>query len=100
MYGLFGTLDREIDGMPGSLPGGTASPAFRLEYATRAHEILEDAQRDLLTEMDVRWSGEGVLGTAAGLAATNEVVRSPRATPQPSSRAPPSRRKTRSPTSS
>ena len=46
-----------------------------LEYATRAHEILEDAQRDLLSGMDVPWSGEGVLGTAAGLAATNEVVR-------------------------
>jgi hypothetical protein len=25
--------------------------------------------------MDVQWSGEGVLGTTAGLAATNEVVR-------------------------
>jgi iron uptake system EfeUOB component EfeO/EfeM len=118
VYGLFGTLDQEIDGMPGGLPGGTSSPQFSglhriemglwdgqsprslvrfsallgvdvahlrrvlpsvqitpLEYATRAHEILEDAQRDLLSGMDVPWSGEGVLGTAAGLAATNEVVR-------------------------
>ena len=118
VYGLFGTLDQEIDGMPGSLPGGTSSPQFSglhriemglwngesprslvrwstllatdvaqlrrvlpsvqitpLEYATRAHEILEDAQRDLLSGMDVPWSGEGVLGTAAGVAATDEVLR-------------------------
>jgi hypothetical protein len=45
-----------------------------LDYATRAHEILEDAQRDLLSGTDVPWSGAGVLGTAAGLAATEEVV--------------------------
>ena len=38
-----------------------------------AHEILEDAQRDLLSGMDVPWSGQGVLGTAAGVAATEEV---------------------------
>jgi iron uptake system EfeUOB component EfeO/EfeM len=44
-----------------------------LEYATRSHEIIEDAQRDLLSGMDVPWSGEGVLGAAAGLAATEEV---------------------------
>lgn len=45
-----------------------------LDYATRAHEILEDAQRDLLSGTDVPWSGGGVLGTAAGLAATQEVI--------------------------
>ncbi|MGD1056602.1 MAG: EfeM/EfeO family lipoprotein [Solirubrobacteraceae bacterium] len=44
-----------------------------LEYATRSHEIIEDAQRDLLSGMDVPWSKQGVLGTAAGLAATEEV---------------------------
>lgn len=44
-----------------------------LEYATRSHEIIEDAQRDLLSGMDVPWSGQGVLGTAASLAATEEV---------------------------
>jgi iron uptake system EfeUOB component EfeO/EfeM len=44
-----------------------------LEYATRSHEIIEDAQRDLLSGMDVPSSGQGVLGTAAGLAATEEV---------------------------
>jgi iron uptake system EfeUOB component EfeO/EfeM len=44
-----------------------------LEYATRSHEILEDAQRDFLSGMDVEGSRQGVLGTAAGLAATEEV---------------------------
>jgi hypothetical protein len=44
-----------------------------LEYATRSHEIIEDAQRDLLSGLDVQWSGQGVLGTAAGVAATEEV---------------------------
>jgi hypothetical protein len=46
-----------------------------LNYATRAHEILEDAQRDFLSGVDVPWSGAGVLGTAAGIAATNELIR-------------------------
>jgi high-affinity iron transporter len=45
-----------------------------LDYATRAHEILEDAQRDLLSGTDVPWSGAGVLGTAAGVDATEEVI--------------------------
>jgi hypothetical protein len=45
-----------------------------LTYATRAHEILEDAQRDFLSGVDVPWSGAGVLATAAGLTATEEVV--------------------------
>jgi iron uptake system EfeUOB component EfeO/EfeM len=44
------------------------------DYATRAHEILENAVRDLLSGTDVPWSGEGVLGTAAGLDATQEVI--------------------------
>jgi len=117
VYGLFGALDQQIDGMPSGLTGGISSPRFSglhrielglwtgqptrslarwsrllgvdvarlqrvlphtaispLNYATRAHEILEDAQRDLLSGMDVQWSGEGVLGTAAGLAATDEVI--------------------------
>ncbi len=45
-----------------------------LDYATRAHEILEDAQRDLLSGVDVPWSQEGVLATAAGLQATEKVI--------------------------
>jgi hypothetical protein len=46
-----------------------------LDYATRSHEILEDAQRDLMSGMDVPWSGEGVLGMAAGIDATAEVLK-------------------------
>ncbi len=45
-----------------------------LEYATRAHEILEDAVRDLLSGADVPFSGEGVLATKAGLEASEEVI--------------------------
>jgi Imelysin len=45
-----------------------------LDYATRAHEILEDAQRDFLSGVDVPWSGAGVLATSAGVTATDEVV--------------------------
>jgi iron uptake system EfeUOB component EfeO/EfeM len=45
-----------------------------LTYATRAHEILEDAQRDLLSGVDAPWSGAGLRATAASLAATEFVV--------------------------
>jgi hypothetical protein len=41
----------------------------------RAPTILEDAVRDLLNGADVPWSGEGVLGTASGVAATTEVIK-------------------------
>jgi iron uptake system EfeUOB component EfeO/EfeM len=54
------------------LPSVRISP---LDYATRAHEILEDAVRDQLSGIDARWSGAGVLGTAAGVAATTEVLK-------------------------
>jgi len=54
------------------LPGVPIDP---LDYATRAHEILEDAVRDQLSGTDAPWSGAGVLGTSAGLVATTEVVR-------------------------
>jgi hypothetical protein len=116
VYGLFGDLNQEIDGMPNGVLAGAADPHFSglhrlemglwsdalprsmvpaadalvrnfqrlrrilpsvqippLEYATRAHEILEDAQRDLLSGTHVPWSGQGVLGTAAGLDATEAV---------------------------
>jgi iron uptake system EfeUOB component EfeO/EfeM len=53
------------------LPSVQISP---LDYATRAHEILEDAVRDLLSGTDVPWSGEGVLGTEDGILATKEVL--------------------------
>ena len=44
-----------------------------LDYATRGHEIIEDAQRDLMSGMDVPWSHQGVLGTAAALVSVEEV---------------------------
>ncbi|HEX3975491.1 MAG TPA: EfeM/EfeO family lipoprotein [Solirubrobacteraceae bacterium] len=46
-----------------------------LDFATRAHEILEDAVRDQLSGTDAPWSGAGVLGTAAGVVATTEVIK-------------------------
>lgn len=117
LEGPVAALNEHIDGSPGGLTGGAASPQFTglhriefglwtgvppssllgwarqlsadrqalraalphvsitpLDYATRAHEILEDAARDLLSGADVPWSQEGVLGTASGLAATEEVI--------------------------
>jgi high-affinity iron transporter len=117
LVGPLATLNQEIDGNAGGLPGGSANPQFTglhrieyglwtstqprallgqarqleldirqlrgvlgkvsiapLEYATRAHEILEDAARDLLSGTDVPWSGEGVLATDAGLHATEEAI--------------------------
>jgi iron uptake system EfeUOB component EfeO/EfeM len=116
LAGEVATLNQKINGNPGGLQGGAASPEFSglhfieyglwgtatprtllgsarhlgiavrelkvllprvsitpLEYATRAHEILEDAVRDLLSGTDVPLSGEGVLATDAGLDATEEV---------------------------
>ena len=49
-------------------------PIAPLDYATRSHEILEDAQRDFLSGTDVPWSGEGVLATDAAVHATGAVV--------------------------
>jgi high-affinity iron transporter len=58
--------------LPHALRTGQLTP---LDYATRAHEILEDAQRDQLSGAAPRWSGAGVLATAAGLDATRVVLR-------------------------
>lgn len=44
-------------------------------YILRAHEIMEDAQRDLLSGAEVPWSREGVSATAAALVADREVIR-------------------------
>jgi iron uptake system EfeUOB component EfeO/EfeM len=46
-----------------------------LDYATRGHEIIEDAQRDLMNGMDLPWSHQGVLGTAAAVASAEEVFK-------------------------
>jgi high-affinity iron transporter len=71
LIGYDGLLQRDLERLHGVVAHVQFTP---LEYATRSHEIIEDAQRDLLSGMDVPWSGQGVLGTAAGLAATEEVV--------------------------
>jgi iron uptake system EfeUOB component EfeO/EfeM len=63
-------LESDLAQLRRVIPTMTITP---LEYATRSHEILEDAQRDLLSGMDVPWSRQGVLGTAASLAATEEL---------------------------
>jgi hypothetical protein len=65
-------ISRAVVNLKRTLPKTQIDP---LDYAARAHEILEDAQRDLMSGIQVPWSGEGVLGTAAGVTATREVVR-------------------------
>jgi hypothetical protein len=71
LLGYARLLDVAVAKLRGLMPHVSITP---LEYATRAHEILEDAQRDLLSGADVPWSGEGVLATDAGLEATEEVI--------------------------
>jgi iron uptake system EfeUOB component EfeO/EfeM len=71
LLGWAGRLHVAVGTLRRLLPSVSITP---LEYATRAHEILEDAQRDLLSGADVPWSGEGLLATEAGLGATEEVI--------------------------
>jgi len=65
-------LDTDVARLAKLLPRVAIDPG---DYATRAHEILEDAARDQLSGTGAPWSGAGVLGTAAGVAATTEVVK-------------------------
>jgi iron uptake system EfeUOB component EfeO/EfeM len=71
LLGYASQLSSDVNALRAQLAHVSIDP---LDYATRAHEILEDAQRDLLSGTDVPWSQQGVLGTASGLAATQEVV--------------------------
>jgi high-affinity iron transporter len=71
LLGQAGQLKRNVRRLRDVLGKVSIAP---LEYATRAHEILEDAARDLLSGADVPWSKEGVLATNAGLQATEEVI--------------------------
>ncbi len=71
LVGFARALDADVHRLASVLPHASLTP---LEYATRAHEILEDAARDFLSGANVPWSGEGVLATAAGLSATEEVI--------------------------
>jgi iron uptake system EfeUOB component EfeO/EfeM len=65
-------LVRDVRRLRTAIPKADVSPS---NYATRAHEILEDAQRDFLSGVDVPWSHEGVLATYSGLQATRVVIR-------------------------
>jgi iron uptake system EfeUOB component EfeO/EfeM len=64
-------LQSDVRRLPRVLARMTISP---LDYATRAHEILEDAQRDQLSGVAAPWSGAGLLATAADFAATEKVI--------------------------
>jgi high-affinity iron transporter len=64
-------LRRDVAQLPHALAVLEITP---LDYATRAHEILEDAQRDQMSGRAAKWSGEGLLATAAGLRATDRVL--------------------------
>ena len=44
------------------------------DYILRAHEIMEDAQRDLMSGSEVPWSRQGVSATAAALVAERKVI--------------------------
>ncbi|HEX4011753.1 MAG TPA: EfeM/EfeO family lipoprotein [Solirubrobacteraceae bacterium] len=65
------SISRAVPALLRVLPGTAIDP---LDYATRAHEVLEDAQRDFMSGTEVPWSGAGVMATDAGLIATKEVI--------------------------
>jgi hypothetical protein len=71
LLGVAARLVADVRLLRRRLPGEQITP---LEYATRTHEILEDAIRDLLSGVDVPWSHAGVLATAAGVTATHELI--------------------------
>lgn len=71
LLGYARRLDAAVQRLREILPHVAVTP---LMYATRAHEILEDAVRDLLSGVAVPWSGEGPFATQAGIEATEEIV--------------------------
>jgi hypothetical protein len=71
LLGVAARLAVDVRRLQKRLPHEQITP---LEYATRAHEILEDAIRDLLSGVDVPWSHDGVLATVAGVDATAELI--------------------------
>jgi iron uptake system EfeUOB component EfeO/EfeM len=64
-------LQRDVARLPHALVDMSIAP---LDYATRAHEILEDAQRDQLSDVAAPWSGAGLRATADDLQATRTVI--------------------------
>jgi iron uptake system EfeUOB component EfeO/EfeM len=71
LLGVAARLAADVRLLRARLPSEQITP---LEYATRVHEIMEDAIRDLLSGVDVPWSHDGVLATAAGVYATHELL--------------------------
>lgn len=65
-------LDRDVRRLPAAVRTVEIAP---LDYATRAHEILEDAQRDFLSGVAAPWSGAGLVATVAAVDATDVVLR-------------------------
>jgi high-affinity iron transporter len=66
-----GRLRRDAAKLPHALATVEITP---LDYATRAHEIMEDAQRDMVSGRAAPWSGAGLRATADALAATETVI--------------------------
>lgn len=64
-------LQADVRQLAHVLPAVTLPAA---DYITRAHEILEDAERDFLSGASVPWSGQGVLASQASLSATEVVI--------------------------
>jgi iron uptake system component EfeO len=64
-------LARDVARLPRTL---RRLPVTAPDYATRAHEILEDALRDQLSGREAPWSGAGLQTTAAAFAATRWVI--------------------------
>jgi iron uptake system EfeUOB component EfeO/EfeM len=64
-------LVRQVHQLPHAIQTLEVEP---LDYATRAHEILEDVQRDQLSGVAPQWSQAGVVATAAGVEATDHVI--------------------------
>jgi high-affinity iron transporter len=64
-------LGRDVARLGRTVPRIEITPR---DYAIRGHEILEDAQRDMLSGAATPYSGAGVLATAASLDATVAVV--------------------------
>jgi high-affinity iron transporter len=64
-------LAADVAKLPRKLSFMEISP---LDYATRAHEILEDAQRDMLSNKAAPWSGSGLMATDAARRATHVVI--------------------------
>ena len=64
-------LRRDVRTLRRTVPRVEITP---VDYAIRGHEILEDAQRDMLSDVAAPYSGAGVLATAASLDATEAVI--------------------------